>query len=183
MTEDGIIRFTYQGTHFRLRVPQLLDLKDYDFLKALFYILNQESDLSAVTHVQYMMKIAEAEYRKRLEHWRDDAPALVRFEKHLIWLQHVWVIILNKEDRGFIPRSVLTTGCRKYYQDRLQAMKAYLLDVYGVVYDGFVQKSHFHGTSQMLAYLISENNAEIMEVLNGLQRRETDYERRHAAGA
>ena len=93
------------------------------------------------------------------------------------------MIILNKEDRGFIPRSVLTTGCRKYYQDRLQAMKAYLLDVYGVVYDGFVQKSHFHGTSQMLAYLISENNAEIMEVLNGLQRRETDYERRHAAGA
>ena len=175
MTEDNIIRFTYQGTHFRFKVSQLLDLKDYDFLKALFYILNQESDLSAVTHIQYMLRVADAEYRKRLKHWQIDTASLIRYEKHLIWLQHVWLNILNKEDQGFIPRSVLTTGCRKYYQDRQQSMKAYLLDVYGIIYDGFAQKAHFKGTPWMMAFLISENNKEIMEVLNGLREQERRY--------
>lgn len=172
MVTQEIIRFTYQGTSYRLKIPQILNLSDYDYLKVLFYIVNQETRFSITDCLQAMDLAADLEYMKQITNQaigRD----LVRFEKHMIWTRYL-LFKSQVPDFTFMTRSQITIGCRATYQEILLKAEDMLLNDYGLVFKGYANKTGFSGTAYTLARMAFKNLID-KEVLNGIGEQERRY--------
>lgn len=167
-----IIRFTYQGTHFRIKVPDVLNLSDYDFLKFLFYLVNQETRDNVPETLYHICMIADGEYMTMLSSGiinRD----LIRFEKHLIWIHRMMTKSLDSVE-GFMKRSDVTNTCRKVYQEILHKSEEILLNRYNIIFIGYAGKTGFKGTAYTMLQMMSQGLMN-EEVLNGLREQERKY--------
>ena len=170
-----LIRFTYQGTSYRLKIPQILNLSDYDYLKVLFYIVNQETHLSVVDCLQAVSDAADDHYMGMINDHAVNKD-LVRFEKHMIWTRFMLFKVQDpKCTPGSIKRPEITNGCRGAYQEILQKTVDMLLNYYGIVYLNYVEKTGFKGTAYTLARLMAVQDDKTLEELNGIR----EHERRH----
>lgn len=167
-----LIRFTYQGTTFRIKVPEVLNLSDYDFLKFLFYLVNQETRANVPETLYHICMTSDGEYMTMLSSGiinRD----LIRFEKHLIWLRRM---LIESQDpaKGFLKRPDVTNTCRKAYQEILRKSEEILLNRYNIIFIGYAGKTGFKGTAYTMLQMMNQGLMN-EEVLNGLREQERRY--------
>lgn len=168
-----IIRFTYQGTTYRIRIPNIMNLSDYDYLKFLYYLMNQETRCSVTEFLQALDQAADRHYMKLI---REQAAGkdLVRFEKHMIWNRYLLFKSQDPDHPGFMRRSAVTTGCRGAYQEIQQKAEEMLLNYYGIVFRAYQNKTGFKGTAYTLVRLMAasdENTERSINDIRELERR------------
>lgn len=176
---NEIIRFTYQETNFRLKIPQILNLSDYDYLKVLYYIMNQESYLNVHECLRAINDAADHHYMKLIKEKDIEQSIgrdLVRFEKHMIWTRYLMHRYPDPASTpGFLKRSEITTGCRAAYQKIQQKTEEMLLNYDGIVFRAYQKKTGFTGTAYTLARLIGCGDEETERRLNDLRKQEQRF--------
>ena len=175
LSMSEIIRFTYQDTHYRLKIPQILNLSDYDYLKVLYYIMNQESYLNVHECLKAINDAADQEYTKQIN---DKAVSrdLVKFEKHMLWTRYLMLRYPDPASTpGYIKRPEITAGCRAAYREILQKTEEMLLNYYGIIFQAYQNKTGFAGTAYTLARFMAAGDEETERRLNDIREQERRY--------
>ena len=169
-----LIRFAYQGTFYRIRIPYIMNRSDYDYLKFLYFLVNQDTSGSVTECLQALDQAADRHYTQML---RDYAIGkdLVRFEKHMIWTRYLLFQSQVPDHPGFTKRPAVTNGCRGSYQEIQQKAEELLLNYYGIVFRAYQNKTGFTGTAYTLARLMAASDKETEEVINGIREQERRY--------
>ena len=178
MVTQEIIRFTYQGSSYRLKIPQILDLSDYDYLKILYFVMNQETRCSITDCLRAIDQAADQNYMKLIkEQAKDQAIGrdLIRFEKHLIWTRYLLFKSQDPNSPGFTRRPDVTNGCREAYQKIQQKAEEALLNYYGIVFRAYQTKTGFKGTAYSLARLMASSDEETERRLNDIREQEKRF--------
>ena len=169
-----IIRFTYQGTTYRIRIPNIMNSSDYDYLKFLYYLMNQETRCSVTECLQALDQAADQHYMKLI---REQAAGkdLVRFEKHMIWNRYLLFKSQDPDHPGFMRRTAVTTGCRGAYQEIQQKAEEMLLNYYGIVFRGYQNKTGFTGTAYTLVRLMAASDENTERSINDIREQERRF--------
>lgn len=173
-----IIRFTYQGTTYRIKIPNIMNASDYDYLKFLYFLVNQETRCSVTECLQALDQAADQHYMKLIkEKAKEQAIGrdLVRFEKHLIWTRYLLFKSRDPNHPGFTKRPDVTNGCRGAYQKILQKAEEALINYYGIVFRAYQNKTGFTGTAYTLARLMAAGDEETERRLNELRKQEQRF--------
>lgn len=154
LVEHGIIRFTVDSVHFRIKAPECMNLRNYDFLKLLNYLSNQESPLQSLNSLQMLEDIAEKEYIRMLS---DQAISrdLVNFEKHLIYTRYMLFRRQDPHNTQHIQRAEISRGCREAYAEVMKNATDLLLNQYGVIFIPYTERTGFKGTPYTLARMLA----------------------------
>lgn len=168
-----VIRFTYQGTHFRIKVPEVLNLGTYDFLKFCHSLVNQEGgSIQAVNMIDQMLDVISDHYDEFLRNGIFDRD-FIRYEKHFIYMMRLHDELKYK-DADLNKRSSVTVSCRVYYSTILQHSENRLLNQFGLVFVPYVNKTGFSGTAYTLLQMFYKDLIN-EEALNGIREQERRY--------
>ena len=169
-----IIRFTYQGATYRIRIPNIMNSSDYDYLKFLYFLVNQETHCSVTECLQALDQAADHCYTKML---KDQAIGrdLVRFEKHMIWNRYLLFRSQDPNNPGFTRRQDVTNGCRGAYQEIQQEAEKMLLNYYGIVFRAYQSKTGFTGTAYTLARLMVAGDENTERSINDIREQERRF--------
>ena len=173
-TRLDLICFTYQGATYRIKIPGIMNVSDYDYLKFLYYLVNQETHLNVTECLQALDQAADRHYMNMIGE-QAVGKELVRFEKHMIWNRYLLFKSQDPNHPGFTRRPEVTNGCRGAYQEIMQKAEEMLLNYYGVVFRNYQSKTGFTGTAYTLARLMAAGDEETERRLNDIREQERRY--------